>query len=177
MTPDCALTIKFTGYRLSEIWLVFVMCLPLWGLGCQHYSPTHSSGNPWLLERPMSQVTNTLEFQYVGYTESGMESGVKGEAIIQAGLLPEWVAYYEQATVMVYVTDQRGRIVEQHRQDYQQGKKVAEPLYFDFKLDSPVRLDDRTFYISFGYFLELSEFDPISEQSGRKIIRHEAGYK
>lgn len=162
---------------MVEVWLIFVLCLPLGGLGCQHYSPTHSSGNPWLLEQPMSQLTNTLEFQYIGYTESGMEGGVKGEARIPAGVLPEWAGYYEHAAVVVYVTDQRGRIVEQHRQEYPQGMKIAEPLYFDFKLDSPARLDDRTFYISFGYFLELSEFPPTSEQHGRKIIRYEAGYK
>ena len=157
--------------------ILLLLCMVAAGFGCRYYSPTHRSGNPWLLDQPMRQATNTLLFQYVGYTESGMESGIRGEARLLPGSLPEWAAYYTQAKVLVYVTDQGGRVVEKHQQEYAPGTPIGQTLFFDFNLDSPSQLDDRNFYISFGYFLEISEFAPETSHEGRKLIRHEAEYK
>ena len=143
---------------------------------CQHYSPTHHSGSAWQVGQPLQQRTNTLDFHYTGYTESG-ESGVSGSATLRSGMVPGWVAYYEQAALLVFVTDQRGRILEQHRVPFPTGTPASEPLQFSVRLDSPIRLDDRSFYISFGYNLMFCEFDPGTGTSGRKLLRHEAGYK
>ncbi|MBQ4132478.1 MAG: hypothetical protein IJD04_01925 [Desulfovibrionaceae bacterium] len=157
--------------------LLCALVLLLLGEGCSSYSPTYLSGNPWQIDRPITQATNTLNFSYLGYTESGRESGLKGEAVIRPELLPPWASCYARAVIMVYVTDQRGRILEQHRQEYAPGTPVAQPLPFDFRLDSPSSLDDRNFYISFGYFLEISEFDPALSSGGKRLFRHEAEYK
>ena len=103
----------------------------------------------------------------------------RGTAAVRRESLPEWVQYYEQASIVLYLTDQSGRVLEQHKLDYPAGLKLSRPLEFEFSLDSPLRLDDRSFYISFGYFMLFSEFEPGQDEKsgGRKTIRHEAGYK
>ena len=124
-----------------------------------------------------SQQTNVFDFSYVGETVDG-QAVCRGIAAVRPGALPGWVKYYEQASIVLYLTDQSGRILEQHKLDYPAGLPVDKALEFRFNVDSPTQLDDRSFYVSFGYFMLFAEFDSLGGEGsgGRKIIRHEAGY-
>ena len=163
-------------FRLAPVFACSVF-LSVGALGCQQYSATHSTGNPWQIDRPMLQQTNVFDFSYVGEAVDG-QAVCRGIAAVRPGALPGWVKYYEQASIVLYLTDQSGRILEQHKLDYPAGLPVDKALEFRFNVDSPTQLDDRSFYVSFGYYMLFAEFDSLGGEGsgGRKIIRHEAGY-
>ena len=168
----------FLSFFRLVLAFAFSAFLSAGALGCQQYSATHSTGNPWQVDRALSQQTNVFDFSYVGEVVDG-QAVCRGIATVRPGVLPDWVKYYEQASVVLYLTDQGGRILEQHKLDYPAGLPVGKALEFRFEVDSPTRLDDRSFYISFGYFMLFAEFDSAGgkESGGRKTIRYEAGYQ
>lgn len=180
LAPEQFLSFLCSAFGFAPLFLSILLILGCGG--CQQYSSTHATGHPWQVDRTLLQTTNVFNFNYAGFVQ-GSEAVCKGTATIRPGALPDWVKYYEQASIVLYLTDQSGRILEQHKLEYAPGQNVAQPLEFEFRLDSPLRLDDRSFYISFGYFMQFSEFAPASSfergegNGGRKVIRHEAGYK
>ena len=161
---------------VNKLCLLLVFSFFIFNAGCATYSATHNMGNPWQVGKKQILETNLLTFTYTAQAGPEQLSSIKGAAQVRAGELPAWAVYYEEASIMVYVTDYRGRILEEHRLEVAPGL-VSSSLPFEFEINSPVRIDDNNYYISFGYFFVFAETDPILGTGGRKIIRQEGSYK
>lgn len=173
---------KVCFFRLLAV-LSFFVCLAF--AGCASYSAAHLKRNPWQVAPHQQLTSQTLNFIYT--VEPSPEGGAGGGSLLKGsasplpGSLPTWAAWFEQGSIIVYVTDSTGRIAEEKLVEFLP-QPVHEPLTFECSLDIPTSLDDRSYFVSFGYYLVATDLKPSDEDGAdqtlqpRKIIRHEGAY-
>lgn len=161
--------------------LSFFVCLAFALAACSSYSAAHLKRNPWQVAPHQQLTSQTLNFIYT--VEPSPEGGslLKGSASPLPGGLPSWATWFEQGSIIVYVTDSTGRIAEEKLVEFLP-QPVHEPLTFECSLDIPTSMDDRSYFVSFGYYIVPTDTKPAGQDSAnqtvqpRKIIRHEGAY-
>ncbi len=151
--------------------LVAGLCLALLA-GCARQTVGHLARAQLQSDTPQTVSMQYLRFTYrvVPLRES---VGVRGQASPVPGALPAWARWYEQLTVMVYLSDASGRVLDAAEYDYLPravGDEGAIPFETRFYLDPE---DKGPLYVSFGYRMVATEREPRSDGSddgGRSLI-------
>lgn len=151
--------------------LVLGMCLALLA-GCGKQTVAHLARAQLQTDTPQTVSMQYLRFTYrvVPLRES---IGVRGQASPLPGALPAWARWYEQLTVMVYLSDASGRVLDTAEYDYLPravGDEGAIPFETRFYLDPE---DQAPLYVSFGYRMVATEHEPRedgADDGGRSLI-------
>lgn len=151
--------------------LVLGMCLALLA-GCGKQTVAHLARAQLQTDTPQTVSMQYLRFTYrvVPLRES---IGVRGQASPLPGALPGWAKWYEQLTVMVYLSDASGRVLDTAEYDYLPravGDEGAIPFETRFYLEHE---DKSPLYVSFGYRMVATEHEPRedgTDDGGRSLI-------
>jgi|GEM_PF-294815 len=140
--------------------------------GCARQTVGHLARAQLQADTPQAVSMQYLRFTYrvVPLRES---VGVRGMAAPAPGALPGWAKWYEQLTVMVYLSDATGRVIDAQEYDYLPravGDEGAIPFETRFYLDPD---DTGPLYVSFGYRMVATEREPKldgADDGGRSLI-------
>ncbi|WMW66579.1 hypothetical protein [Nitratidesulfovibrio liaohensis] len=146
------------GFRILAALAVLLMCTALLA-GCGKKTVGHLARAQLQPDTPQTVSMQYLRFTYrvVPLRES---VGVRGQASLVPGALPAWATWYEQLTVMVYLSDASGRVLDAAEYDYLPravGDEGSLPFETRFYLDPD---DQGPLYVSFGYRMVATEHAP-----------------
>ncbi|MBG3876754.1 hypothetical protein FVW20_06860 [Desulfovibrio oxamicus] len=152
------------GFRLLAALAALLMCTGLLA-GCGKQTVGHLARAQLQPDTPQTVSMQYLRFTYrvVPLRES---VGVRGQASLVPGALPAWAKWYEQLTVMVYLSDASGRVLDAEEYDYLPravGDEGAIPFETRFYRDPE---DQGPLYVSFGYRMVATEHAPAPDGSG-----------
>lgn len=162
---------KRPGYRMLTVLAMLLLCTGLLA-GCAKQTVGHLARAQLQPDTPQTVAMQYLRFTYrvVPLRES---VGVRGQASLAPGALPAWAKWYEQLTVMVYLSDASGRVLDAEEYDYLPravGDEGAIPFETRFYLDPD---DQGPLYVSFGYRMVATEHAPKpdgTDDGGRSLI-------
>jgi len=174
LPPICNETtrsVRSAGFRILAALAVFTVCAGLLA-GCGKQTVGHLARTQLQPDTPQTVSMQYLRFTYrvVPLRES---VGVRGQASLVPGALPAWARWYEQLTVMVYLSDASGRVLDAEEYDYLPravGDEDALPFETRFYLDPD---DQGPLYVSFGYRMVATEHAPNTDgtdDGGRSLI-------
>ncbi len=153
----------------KHLLLIALLCLCC--AGCARPYAAHLPGAPWAPGVKQHVITKTLEFDYQGVTNRSLH-GIRGNATLLPGSVPEEVTSYERIVLKVYLSDDTGRILDTYTMPCLP-RPITEPIGFEFLLDIPPDADRENYYLLFGYSLVLKGDAP---DSPRLIRQEEAGF-
>ncbi|MBZ2173583.1 hypothetical protein [Nitratidesulfovibrio sp. SRB-5] len=159
------------GYRILAALVMLLACTSLLA-GCGKQTVGHLARAQLQPDTPQAISMQYLRFTYrvVPLRES---VGVRGQASLAPGALPAWATWYEQLTVMVYLSDASGRVLDTEEYDYLP-RAVGDEGSLPFETRFYLAPDDQgPLYVSFGYRMVATEHAPNpdgTDDGGRSLI-------